>query len=231
MRYYEALGVPPGLARAALNDVARHAAIHRSVHGLTGMEAAWWVTLCLRGEIVDLGRLQYNRFTLGVGPESPPWYGDEEAATLGPGFRRGDACLGIHIPGGSPLDSQSVDESLALAARFFETYFPTSHRRLATCLSWLLDPQLAEYLGEGSNIISFQRRFELVPAVWPGDEDVLQFVFRVPDLEHVDLAKLPQRTTMERAAVRHLRDGRHFFVRTGWLDLPADPGPRTLSLA
>jgi hypothetical protein len=210
------------LAQAALRDVARHAAIHRRVHGLTGVESAWWVTLCLRGELVELGRLQYHRFTIGRGDESPPWYTPGEAAELGEGFDVGDECIGVHIPEGPPLAPALVDESFAAAGSFLPRHFPPrrpgQRRRVATCRSWLLDPQLADYLPAGSRILSFQRRFHLVAAVEPGDDDVLQFVFRAG--RDVDLDTLPQSTLMERVAVAHLRAGGHWHRRTGWLELP-----------
>lgn len=214
---------PAPLALAAVRDVARHAAIHRRVHGTTGVESAWWVTLCLRGELVELGRLQYNRFRIGCGDESPPWYAPEESSALGDGFAVGDACIGVHIPEGPPLEPALVDESLAMAGSFLRRHFPPGRprqrRRVATCRSWLLDPQLADYLPPGSRILSFQRRFELVPTVEPGDRDVFQFVFRAEP--GADPGSLPQSTLMERAAVAHLRAGRHWHRRTGWLELPS----------
>lgn len=218
--FWSRLGVPEEIAVASLSDVGRHMDIHRRVHGVTGIDAGWWVTLCLRAEIVDLGRLQYARYTLGVGDESPPWYPEPEAIERGPGFLRGDACIGVHIPEGGPLGDDEVEQSLLEAGSFFSRYFPVASRRLATCWSWLLDDQLAEYLPASSNIVKFQRRFELVPGGDDGDENVLRFVFRAS--HDADLAALPQTSTLERAAVAHIASGRHWMVRTGWLDLPGD---------
>lgn len=216
--WYRRLGVPVEIAWASLADVARHMAIHRRVHDSTGVDADWWVTLCLRGEIVDLGRLQFNRFKVGDFEHAPLWYDAEESARRGPGFEVGDPCVGIHIPEGTPLSPEAVEGSLAEAGRFFETYFPVPGRRVATCFSWLLDDQLAEYLPAASNIVAFQRRFELVPGWFDGDADVLEFVFRAKP--GVDLDQLPQDSSMERAAIAHLRAGRHWRMRAGWLDLP-----------
>jgi hypothetical protein len=211
-------GLTEDLAWAALRDVGRHAAIFRRVHGTVGMDAAWWVTLCLRGELLELGRLQYNHVTIGGTDESPPWYGVSEAAARGEGFRFGDECLGVHIPEGTPLDPGLVDESFEMASDIFPKVFPSPRRRVATCRSWLLDPQLARYLPPDSRIVDFQRRFELVPRGEPGDRDVLEFVFRAP--LGTDLESLPRRTTMERAAVAHLLAGGHWERRTGWVALP-----------
>ncbi|MHB8245567.1 MAG: family 20 glycosylhydrolase [Acidimicrobiales bacterium] len=218
--YYLALGVPREIAVASLGDVRRHMAIHRRVHGETGIEASWWVARSLRGEIVDLGRLQFNRFRIGDDMGYMHWYGADVAAELGPGFGEGDLCLGIHIPDGSPLRPEWVGEALGEASRFFQKYYPCEVRRVATCMSWLLDDQLAQYLPADSNIVQFQRRFELVPGWYDGDGEILQFVFRAPS--EVDLASLPQSSTLERAIVAHLRSGRHWRMRTGWLDLPGD---------
>lgn len=217
LTWYAAVGVPDEVAVGALAELRRHMAVHRRVHGLTGIDAAWWMTLCLRAEILDLGRLQYHRFRFGRSEESPLWYPRERQLELGVGFRDGDDCLGIHIPEGSPLTPRSVADSLERAAEFFPRYFPSETRRIATCMSWMLDDQLAGYLGEDSNIVSFQRLFELVPGWYEGDNEVRNFVFRVGPLVPID--SLPQRSTLERAAVAHWRAGKHFRMRTGWLRL------------
>ena len=91
------------------------------------------------------------------------------------------------------------------------------------CNSWLLDDQLARYLPEDSNILGFQRRFR-VPDEAPvsdGDLTILKFVFDRPEtpLRPGELDALPQRTTLERAVVGHLRDGGHWYSRAGWYDL------------
>ena len=88
---------------------------------------------------------------------------------------------------------------------------------MGTCGSWLMDEQLAEYLPSDSNILRFQRRFT-IDSGWSvqGDDDVVRFVFgQLPDT----LDELPQRTTLQRAVVQHLRDGRHWYIRQGWLAL------------
>lgn len=212
-------GVPERFVRASLGDLGRHAAIHRAVHGLTGLEADWWGAVCLRGELVEAGRLQYTRFALGDDPSpSDP----EEAAARSLGYGAGEECIAVHIPEAGPLLPSLVDQSLAYAGRLFDRRGGPARPRVATCRSWLLDPQLGAYLPGDSNIVRFQQRFRLLDGAEAGDADVLGFVFRAtqPDGQAVELDRLPQRTTMERAAVAHLRAGRHWERRTGWLELP-----------
>lgn len=213
-------GVPERFVRASLGDIGRHAAIHRRIHGLTGVEADWWGAVCLRGELVEAGRLQYTRFVVGEDPEpSDP----EEVAARSLGYGPGGECLAVHIPEAGPLRPSLVDESLAHAGRLFGHHGGPARRRVATCRSWLLDPQLAAYLPGDSNIVRFQQRFRLLPGGEPGDSDVMDFVFRAPRPggQPVDLDRLPQHSTMERAAVAHLRAGGHWERRTGWLELPS----------
>ncbi len=222
--WHAARGIPDDLSWASLADLSRHMAIHRLAFGAAGVDAAWWLSHCLRGEAFDLGRLQFTYFGLGESDGSPGWYPWDEAEARGVGFRRGDACVGVHIPESGPMTPDACEESLRRAAAFFPRYFPAAgqSRRLATCWSWLLDDELGNWLPEDSNIMRFQRRFELAPGGVPTD-DALKFVFRVRiPLEGVSapfLDSLPARTTLQRAIVAHLRAGGRWRSCAGWLDL------------
>ncbi len=206
--------LPEAVSWATLADLGRHMAIHRRMYGRTGVDEPWWMMLHLRGELLECGRLQFDRHR--IGPSHEIWFPDEEAQALGPGFRIGDPALGIHIPETGPLTSQSCEASLRQARSLFDRCFPDANRRIATCTSWLLDDQLAAYLAPGSNILGFQRLFELVDGHEDDDEEILTFVFRRPGAA---LGDLPQDTALERAVVEHLAAGRHWRLRTGWLRL------------
>jgi hypothetical protein len=125
-------------------------------------------------------------------------------------FEPRDGYLAVHIPEeGGPLAPAAVDASLARAREVFPDHSE------ARCSSWLLDPQLAALLPAGSNIVSFQRRFE--PLADEGvDPRVLEFVFHTLD---PDLDRLPRITTLQRAIVDHLRGGGHLHRVTGTLAL------------
>lgn len=180
---------------STLSDFGLQVANYELRNGRPGFDAAFWVWPHFRGEVFTLGRLQFDRD--GQGVEGP--------------------ALGVHIPALGPLLPEACASSLERARGFFADHFPEQTYRLASCQSWLLDEQLCEYLGEDSNIIAFQRRFTPVPD-WsrPGDDDVVRFVFgRLPR----SLDELPQETSVQRAVVKHLRDGRHWRFRRGWLEL------------
>lgn len=203
-RWHRQRGVPDDISWATLADLGRHTARCRRRRGRTGldcMDSVRWLRLHFSGALYALGRLQFNMYRLpnGIG-----------------GFAPGDAALGTHIPEAGPLTPEACEESLAWARTFFARHFPEHTYRVATCSSWLLDDQLAEYLAPTSNIMRFQRRFELRPGGVERDEDIFWFVFHRPPSA---IDELQPRTTLERAIVAHVRAGRHWRVGTGSLRL------------
>ncbi|MFI6586627.1 acyltransferase domain-containing protein [Embleya sp. NPDC050493] len=213
LAYHRSLGIPEEVSRRTLADLGRHVAVHRRRLGIGGLFALHWPVLHFRGELYQLGRLQFQRsFVLQRAATS--------AAERGLAYRPQDPALALHIPDfHGPLTPAACDESLRLAREFFPRHYPTERYRLAVCGSWLLDPQLREYLPEHSNIIRFQRRFHLYAESddrSPDDAAPIGFVFGDPDLP---LASLPRDTTLQRAIGDHIRAGRHWHVHTGWFEL------------
>jgi hypothetical protein len=218
-RWHRARSVPDDVSWATLSDLGRSIATYRRRHGDAGLDRQDWLTLHVRGALYQLGRLQFHRSRIvpglaGAGPLF--WYDRTAADAMGPGCRLGDAVLGIHIPATGPLSPAACDDALRRARRFFADVFPFEPYRVAVCTSWLLDEQLTGYLPGGSNIVAFQRRFRLIPGTRDDDEGVVASVF---GLLPASLDDLSPRTTLERAVVAHLRDGGHWRIRTGWLEL------------
>ena len=202
-RFHTQRRIPDDISWATLADLGRNLKRDRLLLGDGGLRTSGWLTLHFRGSIYELGRLQFTRTNV-------------RAAHVADAFRDGEPALGVHIPESGPLTPEACDESLALAGRFFARHFPETPTRLAICTSWLLDPQLADYLAPDSNIVRFGRRFTLAGDGYNGDADVLRFVFHriAPRIDD-----LPQRTNLERAIVAHLRAGKHWHDRTGWVEL------------
>ncbi|MGN9788423.1 acyltransferase domain-containing protein [Nonomuraea sp. ZG12] len=207
--YHRERGIPADISRHTLADLGRNLAVHRRRHGVGGVVHPSWLKLHFRGEVYQLGRLQFQRATLGTR------MGTAVAAALPVG--PGDPALSLHIPDFSgPLTPAACDDSLTRARDFFPRHFPEEPYTVAVCHSWLLDPQLADHLPAGSNIVGFQRRFR------PGYRDEqpsdgpIEFVFGDPGLP-VDA--LTPRTTLERAIVGHLRAGGHWHLGNGWFPL------------
>ncbi|MFC0096669.1 acyltransferase domain-containing protein [Micromonospora marina] len=188
--YHRDHGVPDDVSWATLADLGTNLAVDRRMNGDGWPVMQSWLTLHVRGGLYELGRLQHQR-------------GDAEAVDL-------------HIPDAGPLTPEAVDASLGRARVFFPRHFPGERYTAFSCGSWLLDPQLREYLPEHSNIVRFQRRFTLEPHqeqdTPDGDVEVLRFVFRSLS---TPLDRLPRRTVLQRAVIDHMRAGRHWQWRRG----------------
>ena len=216
-RWHRQRGVDAGVSSDTIADLGRHIRLHRRRTGSVGFDEQFWMSLHFRGELFEIGRLQFNPHLLATGPAGPLfWYDAATIASLGDGFRPGAPALGVHIPESGPLTPAACDASFGAAREFFAALFPAQHYGVATCTSWLMDDQLLEYLDADSNIVRFQRRFDLVPGARDDDDSPLKFVF------HKTLAELDQivpHTRLEHAILDHLAAGKHWRVRTGSLRL------------
>jgi hypothetical protein len=199
--------VPEGDAWRNLSDLGQQVWVHRLTYGRFGLHTQGWLRIVWSGGFAWLGRLQFNLQHLG---------------------RTDEWVLSTHIPRRSSDDegprsgalvAAAVDDSLARAARFFAEHFPEHPTSYFWCLSWLLDPALADAL-PGSNIAEFQQRWALDERIRDGDEDAIFFTFaRRPP---VDLDRLPRGTSLERAILDRLSAGDHWTVRSGRIPQSAD---------
>ena len=210
LAHHEALGVAPDVSAATLADVGRMLTRNRRWFGVAGLgdELAGWLTRHLTGAIFQLGRLQYERVHLGQGT-------GVELRMAGVPVGPGDLVLSVHIPGaGGPLTPEAVEASVAAASTFFRRRFPGERYPVAVCWSWLLDPQLADLLPPGANLVTFQRRFTLGRAL---DEDadftVRKFLWDAPS---TPVAQLPADSTLRRGVLDLWRRGDHWHSHSGW---------------
>ena len=208
LEWADRVGVAPALTATTLRDVGRMLRRNRVWFGEPGLgqELAGWLPRHLVGSILEIGRLQHERTTPGI--RTSAWF-LEDGADWSPG----ELAVNLHIPDSGPLDPGAVGESLRAGRTVMRRGFPEHRLRVRYCISWLLDPQLLKYLPESSNIVAFQRMFRIGPAKDDdGDSSVRKFVFGNPS---DPVEELPQRSSLERAAVAHWRAGRHWRVHIG----------------
>ncbi|MFJ1970641.1 acyltransferase domain-containing protein [Streptomyces sp. NPDC087903] len=209
--HHQERGIPADVSRRTLADLGRNIAVHRRRHGRGGVQAPWWLTHHFRGELYQLGRLQFERSRVGR-PTA------QVLTAAGLDVEPGDPCLNVHIPDFlGPLSPAACDRSLALAREFFALHYPEERCQAVVCHSWLLDPQLRQYLPAHTNIVRFQERFRVIREdSEPSDAEPVQYVFGDPELPVPDL---PRRTSVERAVGDHLRAGGHWYIGHGWFPL------------
>lgn len=123
--------------------------------------------------------------------------------------------IAIHIPSDADMQSESVARSIRDFHTFCNRYYPEWEGVRMTCDSWMLMPQLREFLGEDSHILAFQNLFEIdhvdTEATW-----YMGWIF--PGAEQVD-ERLPERTTLQRNLKRYLLKGNKFGIAKGHLRL------------
>ena len=111
----------------------------------------------------------------------------------------------LHIPSDSDLSPFSVDQSLTNAKKFFDKYYSEIENTEYYCHSWLLDSHLKTMLKEKSNIIEFQKRFEIFD-VGEIDTEFIQWVFNKNSTD-TDYTDFPEHTSLQRNIKKHLLSG------------------------
>ncbi len=191
-RFHAARGVPPADSASGLRDLGQQVAVHRRTYGEFGLHTQGWLVCVWSGAYFWLGRLAFNLMRLD-----------------------GRWVIDTHIPESGPLTVESVDESFARARDLFGRHFADLPAEAFRCHSWLLDPRLAEVLPEESNIVRFQRRWQLYGDPAAGDDDAVFFVFRRRDTSPDSRSRLPRDTTLQRAILDHIEAGGHWQLRHG----------------
>ncbi|WP_051704291.1 acyltransferase domain-containing protein [Glycomyces sp. NRRL B-16210] len=201
LAYHRERGVDEDLSRRVLADLGEKLRFNRRLYGKAGLDVANWFTGHVRGSLYQLGRLQF----CVEGPDPKPF-------------------VGMHIRGeGGPLTLDAVRDSVEWALEFFPAVFPERYGgpedMAFVCESWLLDPQLRDWLPEHSNIPGFGALFDLEG---PGDaagarNSVWRFVFS--RTEDTPAETLPQENTLQRSVLAGIKADVQWRNRFGRLDL------------
>lgn len=123
----------------------------------------------------------------------------------------GDKVLSVHIPTGADISKATCEKNYAKALEFFAKYYPECEIKAITCHSWLMDPELKNFLPSNSNILSFQSYFNVVPTKSAGEE-VMTFVFgKRPE----KLTELPENTTLTKNLKKRYMENNPIYAHIG----------------
>ena len=166
----------------------------RKKNGRMFFDRGWWTYRQISMSIFRIGELEYERKQ-----------------------REGEWVIGIHIPSDANLSKEAVDTSLRQAERFFQAYDKSWTDKKYTCNSWLLSPMLKKLLPEDSNILSFQKRFDIVQED-KEDKEYIEWLFQVPsDTKYKDL---PVKTSLQKKARKLLLHGENIGSAYGIIKNP-----------
>ena len=170
-----------------------------------GFKMMMWASIFMRGRIVRIGRLQYE-----IGLKSYP---EIEA-------RIGKKCsfAYIHIPGGESLSDVEVEKSLAAARELLPRYYPEINKEdiVFVTNTWLLSPELPEFLHEESNIVKFQQRFVLA-RVTEAKTPFLEYVFGIFEPNFSNFASLTAENSLKRGIRERLISNKPLHVALGYI--------------
>ncbi|NBH32925.1 hypothetical protein D3Z58_05045 [Clostridiaceae bacterium] len=150
-------------------------------NGRMFFDRGWWTYRQLSMKIFRIGELEYELKEY-----------------------EGEGVIGIHVPSDANLSKEAVDSSLKQANLFFHTYYGSYPYKKYTCNSWLLSPALKPLLSEKSNILSFQKRFEIIQEE-KVDREYIEWLFQVPS--NTDNESLPAETSLQKRVKELLLNG------------------------
>lgn len=179
-RLYEEKGIPEEIFTETMKCFGRFVREHKVSYGVYGFDRDFWVSRQLSLKLFRIGELEYEM---------------TEAD--------GTPVISMHIPSDAVLTPEKWKKSYDLSGDFLRKFYPEWAELSYVCNSWLLSPALPELLGEESNILKFQRAFDITS--WDKEsEEFLEWVFKRRDLP---LEKLPENTSLQRSMKACLLSG------------------------
>ena len=190
---YARLGISDTIYTDTMAAFSRFVREHMESYGTYGFDRGFWTTRQISGYLFRIGQLEFERYTLSGAP-----------------------AVSLHIPTDVDLRPEILVPSLREGLAAFYRIFPDHIGKPVYCHSWLLSPQLKDFLPEGSNILAFQQLFDLEPEGIPG-QDVLLWVFKNPKLPP---EQYPENTSLQRKLKQFFLNGGQFREGKGYLRIP-----------
>ena len=198
-RRYSEKGLGEDVLLDTLSDLVRWTETWSELKNTLYLGQLSWVSIPFKMEIFKLGRLQFCMQKAG---RDVPAYG----------LKKDDNILGIHIPAGEALTLKACEDSLQRAKAFFATYYPEYSYDFFFCHSWLLDTMLENILSADSNILRFQKLFDIVTL--DESDAIIRYVLRW-GAERKDVIALPTTTEFSKKVRNHILSGGKFYEGVG----------------
>ena len=196
---YRTLGLSDEIYYDTMGCFSRFVREHMASYGCWGFDRDFWTVRQISCRLFRIGQLEYELI-----------------------HRDGAPCLSLHIPTDVKLQLPLLRDSWLQARKVLFRSFPEYESASFFCHSWLLSPDLASILPPESNILAFQRSFDITPLDKPCT-GVIQWVFKNPKLLP---EAYPENTSLQRGLKAFLLAGNRF--RDAWGILSRDPFLRDL---
>lgn len=170
-------------------------------HGVYGLDELWWLGQSVKLKLFRLGRLQFEPILV-----EKDMKGREQT------IQAGTKALNVHIPEGEPLKMEACRESFGRAREFFGQEY-----QVYVCDSWLLSPHLEEVLPNTSNIIRFQKLFEVTDVGYQYPQAEQRIFGEILE----DKRQYPENTTLQKRAKEYVLSGKDLGIGVGFFTASA----------
>lgn len=194
---FRSWGIPEKVISDTLSVLQRFCVEYRREFGVFGFDRGFWAWRQVCGRIFRLGALEFEYTAL-----------TSRTSEL-TGIPAATPVLSVHIPSGTDLSRDALDDAYAQARAFYPAHPEVcladgQEPRHIICRSWLLSPTLLTFLGENSGIRRFAQDFELYDSE-AESKGCYHFLFLAG--EDTDPADLPENSSLQRAVKAHLAAG------------------------
>lgn len=190
---YDRLGISETIYIDTMAAFSRFVREHMESYGCYGFDRGSWTPRQVSCKLFRIGQLEYELTTLD-----------------------GADVVSLHIPTDVDLRPEVLRPSVKAGLQELYRLFPAYEGKGVYCHSWLLSPQLKDFLPENANILRFQELFDVEPEGIPG-KDVLLWVFKNPRLPREEY---PEHTSLQRKLKGFLLNDGLFLEGIGYLRLP-----------
>lgn len=198
---YKARGIPDEVFYDTFNCLPEKMETYKKHFGKWGYTAPTWSISQLNLTLFRIGRLSYN---FVPAPHEPLCAKDKVLAT------ENEPYIYIHISDNEKL--VGCEESIREARAFFKKFYPEYADCIYVTNTWLLDPLLAEILPENSNIMQFQKIFNIYDR-YDCKTEVLKRIFGE---EKESLDAYSPATSLARAVIDYLKSGKELGRGLGY---------------
>ncbi len=209
---YKEKGICEEIFWDTMSDIKIWIIDHKDRTNEDGLYELHWIMHHMNLNIFKIGRLQYQKLF---------WYYKTPYSKDGNKINFGDKIINMHISRGEKLDFEACEKSLQMAKEFFTKYFPEYPNNKFMCHSWLLYPHNRDFMPENSNILKFQKLFEIVESKESPQQTYLWLYgkkFKTADLMknkketgsygYVD--KIPQKSSLQKSTAEYIKNGGTF---------------------
>jgi len=187
---YDRLGISEEIYVASMAAFSRFVREHLESYGCYGFDRGSWTPRQVSSRLFRIGQLEYELTTLDAEP-----------------------VVSLHIPTDVDLRPEILQPSVKEGLEELYRIFPEYEGKTVYCHSWLLSPQLKDFLPEHSNILRFQAMFDMEQEGIPGN-GVLLWVFKNPKLP---AEEYPENTSLQRKLKQFFLNGGQFLEGKGYL--------------